>query len=269
MGVILHGRSSNMTLRHFRISIFLASLLFCCSVRSECDREYTIGYEKYGDFLLVDDADQIIGGIDYDIVSSIFNRLGCKLVWISMPWKRNLVAIKTGKIDMASGANATPERAVWANFSIPYRQNFHGLFVQKANKKILLIDNLSDIVGTSLRLNYQRGAFLGPPFEDLMERPEFKQRVSTVTDEEQQIGMVAIGRVDGTFLNISVGNALLRKKKLTHQIMAHPSIKLGVKDYVFLFSKMTVEKEFIERFNLELAALKQDGTLKKIVEQYQ
>ena len=71
-------------------------------------------------------------GIDADILRIVLADLGCALVYRERPWKRTLVQIKDGDLDVTLGASFKEERAKFAHYSVPYRGQPHVLFEDKA-----------------------------------------------------------------------------------------------------------------------------------------
>jgi polar amino acid transport system substrate-binding protein len=77
-------------------------------------------------------------GINIDIMTIVAERLGMGIRFESYPFKRVLVLLKSGDIDIAGGLEKNPERAMFADFLEPAYQKTRKIFVmKKGSTKVL------------------------------------------------------------------------------------------------------------------------------------
>ena len=250
----------------FSLLTILVLILMPNASLGKCDRTYSIGFEKYGKFLIVDKDNKLTGGMDHDIVDGIFKKMGCKLEWRHTPWVRLLKQVEDGKTDLVSGANPTDERAEWSRFSSTYRQARNVLFVKKGDLDRIKLKDLAELTNSKFKVAVQRGAFLGDEFAELSKNSRFKERIHEMRDEQKAMNMLKKGRVDGVLLNIYIGHTIA--KDLGFQVDSHPNINLKNKNYIVLMSKKSTTKEFQERFNKALAEMHAEGTIKSLQAKY-
>jgi polar amino acid transport system substrate-binding protein len=104
--------------------ILIGGLLAACGGGSTTDSEcsYTIAVENaYPPFNYIDEETGEPIGWDYDVVSEIFDRMGCEPEFVEAAWDGIFPAMQAGEYDMlADGVTITAERDDIVDFSIPY-----------------------------------------------------------------------------------------------------------------------------------------------------
>jgi polar amino acid transport system substrate-binding protein len=104
--------------------ILISGLLAACGGGSTADGEctYTVAVENaYPPFNYIDEESGEPIGWDYDVVSEIFDRMGCEPEFVEAAWDGIFPAMQAGEYDMlADGVTITAERDEIVDFSIPY-----------------------------------------------------------------------------------------------------------------------------------------------------
>ncbi len=77
-------------------------------------------------------------GINIDIMTIVAERLGMGIRFESYPFRRVLVLLKSGDIDIAGGLEKKPERAMFADFLEPPYQKTMKVFVMKKGSTTVL-----------------------------------------------------------------------------------------------------------------------------------
>jgi polar amino acid transport system substrate-binding protein len=243
-----------------------SNLLLVSIVHANCDRPLVMGYEAYGNFLILDENKKITGGLDFEIMESAFKIMGCKLEWEHLPWKRLLKEVKDGRRDLASGANATDERAEWSYFSESYREAYNALFIRPEDAKRIVLSDLGDLTNTEFKVSAQKGSYLGKEYAELSKNPKFMERIYEVNTDEIAFKMLKKKRLDGVLMNIYTGKTIA--KKVGMKVNVHPNINLKKKKYIVLFSKKSTNKDLVSKFNKALKKMHSDGTIKKLMAKY-
>lgn len=102
----------------------LAGVVLYChlvSATTTCPGIWRVAYNT--DWLpYVSLTDQAVSGTDVELVRSLTQQLGSNLQLIQMSEQRALQQLQQGGLDLLFAASYTKERAAYAYFSIPYRQ---------------------------------------------------------------------------------------------------------------------------------------------------
>lgn len=91
-------------------------------------------------------------GFDLDLAQALCDKMGVKMEVKSMGFDALIPALKSGQIDMiASGMDATPERAKQVAFTTPYFFDGYSVVVRKDNTTINGFDDLKGkVVGAQV-----------------------------------------------------------------------------------------------------------------------
>lgn len=213
-----------------------------------------------------------VTGINIDLVNEAFARAGLEAHYIEMPWKRNLVEIERGNVDVALSAGITPEREKYAYFSKgSLKLEYNALFIRKADKeKFANIKALKDIRGTELAVGIAPGTSYSDEFESLIKDPEFAKRLEQASADINNVKKLAARRIDAFLADELVGVSLLNSLGLDDQveILFYLYGESDAKSYL-MFSQKTVSKAQVAAIDKALESMKQDGTYQKILSKYQ
>lgn len=95
---------------------FCAGWLCLVGTAAMAQPEITVvrGDESYPPFEMVVDGQ--LTGLHIDLVEAAAKKLGAKVKWQSLPWKRALRMVELGQADAVTYITRTPEREAWAVF---------------------------------------------------------------------------------------------------------------------------------------------------------
>jgi len=235
------------------------------ALAQEC--KLNVGWDSWKPYQYINENNEL-KGFDIELITAVLNNMGCKLNLDQMPWKRLLREVKNGRIDIAAGVTITAERKQWGYFSKHYREETRVLFVLAESFEKYKLNSLKDIIDSDFQLGVNRGAHNGEYFETLMNDPKFRKHVQFVTSEEQNIKKLrAKNRTNGFIGDLISGKILLRENNMLDEVSIYP-MNIYSTDIYFLFSKKTLNKEFVERFNYSLALLKKNGVYETISQKY-
>lgn len=225
-----------------------------------CPNKMIVGWEKALPFQFKE-KDQV-KGIDMDTLSIVMKKINCKLEFKEIPWERHLKEIENGTVDIAAGANITPDREVYANFSVPYLTEYVYFYSLKNNISKFKFKNESELLKLNLKIGAINGAYMGPVFEDAVKNKILipNKNYFLVNNEKQLVELLLAKRIDGIILGEFVNNL--------HKDIKEHSTKMFEHNTNFMFSKKSVNKNFIEKFNVALEEAKKVGLLSKIRDSY-
>ena len=194
-------------------------------------------------------------GFDIDYAQAIADKIGVKMEVKSLGFDALIPALQSGQIDMiASGMDATPERAKQVAFTDPYFHDGYSVVVKKDNTSI---NGFNDLKGRTV------GSQVGTKGVDLAQ-----QHGATVKqyDANSQGWMeLTSGTCDAVVINTSVALYYLQQggnkdlKIVGDPFLAPDGIAMAVsKD----------KPETLQKVNKAIADLKADGTYAKLYKKW-
>ena len=195
-------------------------------------------------------------GFDLDLAQAVCDKMGVKMEVKSMGFDALIPALKSGQIDMiASGMDATPERAKQVAFTEPYFFDGYSVVVRKDNTTI---NGFEDLKGLTV------GAQVGTKPVDLA--TQYGAGTVKQYDANSQGWMeLNSGTCDAVIINTSVALYYLKEG-------GDKDLKIVGKSEVpatGLAMALNKDKpEQLEKVNKALADIKADGTYAKIYKKW-
>ncbi|OUS28267.1 hypothetical protein A9Q99_12100 [Gammaproteobacteria bacterium 45_16_T64] len=252
------------------LTVLLLSLLYTAIVplaAADQPCHLTIGWDPWAPYQYIDHNGTLIG-LDVELVSSTVKHMGCVLEYQEMPWKRLLVSIKNGHIDLAAGATVTEDRKQWSYTSQSYRKDEISLFMLKEEVDKYPYTSITTLLeNTNIRIGMLRGAYLGKEIKKLSDDPKTKNNFQFVTMDSQNPRKLIAKYIDGYLANRVAGRQYLRETNDLNEIEIHPMHVFSSTTHL-LFSKKTTTPELVERFNKSLLTLQTNGSHQKIISKY-
>ncbi len=151
------------------------------------------------------------GGPNLDIVRTIAERLEIKLVLLQAPFKRRLLMMANGEIDILVGLVKHPDREDYIHFVEPaYKSRSDAVFFVPRNKadRITRYEDLYGLtIGTTI------GAWYSPRFDT-----DEKIRKEPVPKGELNLNKLLLGRIDAVIFPEGAGIDLGYKMGISDQI---------------------------------------------------
>ena len=208
-----------------------------------------------------------VQGISVDIVKTILNRFDCDLELIKMPWARALESLKSGRIDILSGAFKTPERQEFAYYSSVADYSPNILFLRSGEEVKWKINSLADIIGSQFKLGVQINVSYSQEFELLKQQALFSQHLLSNSSRVALWRMLSLSRIDGVIADKTTAMIELNHLKLNDKIKPSPII-ISNEPAFFAFSKSTNLRNFVDEFDAVYLQLISDGTITEIENSY-
>ncbi len=246
---------------------FVFALLPLVSLAERCaTASIQVGWAPWAPYqYLQADAEQP-AGLDIELISAVLAEMHCPVDFEQVPWKRQLLNIKTGELDLITGASYVPEREEYGYFSKPYRQESVRLFTQSDHVSQMEGLDLTEYSDRGLQIGAVLGYFYGEDFERAMRDPDFKQHLIELPSEEVAFRMLNAGRVDAVVADPYVAARLFEQHPQWHHF--EPVSTLYRANIHFLISRVSVSTEWLERFNIALMRLEATGVLEEIRSRY-
>jgi len=220
--------------------------------------------------LAYEENGQLTGAI-VEVVKEVVKRTGRKVLISMMPWKRAQREVELGRQDGVFNTGNTAWRREWAYFNddVLFAESYALFTIKNKNVYINLeFDNVAD-----LQVGIQRGYVYGEKFQQALDNEKFKG-IATVETIQQNIQKLIKNRVD-LFIGDLIPTiyylkqtGILDKVSIVKQQGSDKKLIISVWPTYMAFSKNTISKDYVKRFNRALVEMKRDGTSQKIFDKF-
>ena len=205
----------------------------------------------------IDDATGEVVGFEVDVMNALCERLNCVANFVTTNWDGIFTALGQGEFDMVvSGVTITEERDQVMDFSIPHIITSQAIMTRVADEGLSLEDFTGE--GSSLILGSQLGTTNAALAEELVGRDRVKlydqfQAALLALQNGDISGVVIDGTSAGSYEQEFAGELVVNIVGLTSE-------PLGL-----VFQEGS---ELVEVFNAGIEAMKADGSLQGLTEEY-
>ncbi|WP_370639656.1 ABC transporter substrate-binding protein/permease [Allobranchiibius sp. GilTou73] len=192
-------------------------------------------------------------GYDVEVVQQIAQRLGVKVQFVQVPFDSLFAALKAGRIDMiADQITINPERQSLYDLSSPYVDTTGVIVTRKSENDI---HSLADIKGRKAAESSTSN------WGDIARKAG--ARVQTVEELDQSLKLLQEGRID-----VLVNDQLAVKYAI--RVTGASDLKIAGTTSDASQSAFAARKGsgFMTQIDTQIAAMKSDGSLKKIYDKY-
>ncbi|WP_369601361.1 transporter substrate-binding domain-containing protein [Hahella sp. SMD15-11] len=246
-------------------TLLIAILLTFPALARSCERAYRLGWDPWPPYQYVNEQG-VLTGLDIELMQAVFDAMGCEIRFQQLPWKRQLLHLQRGELDVVSSASRTAEREAFGRYSIPLRTERVVLLTQRNTLWQGKVRSLSDLQHLPMRLVGTIGYFYGDDFEAL--RPELlaQNRLMLVSSDQLAYQMLLNARADAMLADPVSAAAALQLMGETGSVQVLAPVH-EAPTYA-LFSRKSVSRDFVEQFNLTVEQLQRRGILQEIVARY-
>jgi len=224
-----------------------------------CERLRVSGAMDWRPVAYIDPETRELRGFAYDVIRLVGRELALPLEFKkNVPWKRLLLLMEFGKLDVMTGIFKTGERAGKFHFSVPFANIEHVVFVKKGRE--FPFDTFDDLIGRTGG-NVLGGA-IGGGFDEF--RKKHNLIIQEVSDNRQSFKKLMADRIDYVPLNYFEGINLIEELGLTGKIVALPK-PLSSSPLCIALSKETSCQSLLPDINGILQRLKADGTIDRLI----
>lgn len=194
-------------------------------------------------------------GYDVDVARELARRLGVKAAFTTTEWSGIIAGLQAGKYDViVNQVGVTPARQQQLDFSTPYTYSIGQLIQRNDDKREFR--SLDDLKGHKL------GVSLGSNYNDMAKAvPGIDVR--TYPGAPEYLRDLAAGRID----------AALNDRLMLAYLLKHANLPLRTSGTAGAPAAMAIpfrknNPGFAKAVDAALAAMRQDGTLKKLSEKW-
>jgi len=202
-----------------------------------------------------------------EIIKEVCSQLDIKCKFKVLPWRRAQSEVKSGLADALFVVGKNKKREEWLHFSLPIITTEYGFFVLNTNSLNYL--DIKDIQG------YKVGVYGPSNTSNSLNKIGVKLIDNNLTplditisyDDVLSFKMLNKKNRDtqAVYSNKDVGNELIKQYNLKNIRYAGKQKSL---DYFIAFSKTTVSKEIVDRFNDVLYEMHHNKKLQNILDKY-
>lgn len=195
-------------------------------------------------------------GIYFDTMKEIGKRIGVKVKFIEVPFKRALVLMKQEKADVMLGPNRTPDREEYMIYSEAYFPPENKAFYVRPDSSE--IESYDDLKGKTIAVDLGKSYF--PRFDS-----DKKLKKEQCPNYVVAINKVKSKKCDVVIMPEQEGDYLL--KKLNIQLKKCSYVVPGRKSYITISRKspfLTIQKKIEEAMEQIIT----DGTMETILNRY-
>lgn len=235
---------------------------FIFAVNATETKTLSVGWELWYPYQYHNKDDQLTG-MDIEIFNAIAKQAQWPFTYVELPWKRHLEYLESGVVSIAFGASPSEDREQYAYFSKPYRDEIVNLFVRKGKSAKMVLKQLSDLIDLTYLIGIENGYYYGETFKYLYEDPEFKVKIKSVIDLEQNAKMLLNNQIDGFLVDPITMKFFIEKYKLHGEFEQHPLAIYESSIHIMLSKKLNTKRE-LTVINNAITALEQNGKLQAL-----
>ncbi|WP_079229978.1 substrate-binding periplasmic protein [Pseudomonas putida] len=204
------------------------------------------------------DGDRV-RGIDYEVTTEVFRRLGVEVDWQLLPWKRCLALVEQGLADGVMDVFQVESRKTYLVYPAEPMSDVEFVLFQASDRRHA-IHQLNDLAGLTV------GTSPGYAYDTAFnESTDFRRE--TAPSHEANFGKLIRGRIDLLVTDRMVGRYLRHQLGLEQQVEELPLVISRQPQYLGLARKPGREQLALA-FTEELRRFKQEPAFEAIIEHY-
>jgi len=211
----------------------------------------------------IDVQGQHLAGQDITLLHRVADQLQLSLKPVKVLESRALQWLQQGQVDLVVAASFTAERANYAWFSTPYRQEANRVLVHSAlQKRLPLLQNQQQFFSYAqqqLTGAFNPTGFYGDGFLLIQQNKVLMQRNLPVYESLRRLELVLNQRVDYAVMDQGELRYLLAKRPDAVQLQELPFV-LNQAPVHFILSKASVSEACFLRFNQVVTTLVENET---------
>ena len=235
-----------------------AGLTACGKTQAAALPELTVGSDTYPPFIYLSNDGEPTG-IDVDIATEAFARMGYSVRFAAIDWERKTKLVESGAIDCIWGCFSMDGREQLYRWAGPYMVS-HQVVAVNANSGI---ETLADLAGKTMMVqstSKPEGIFLSGTDSRI---PQLGEVLST-EDRSVQYAMLNCGYVDAIAAHETAILQYMQDCNADFRILEEPLLVTGIGVAFALNDTRRLDEKLTETF----AAMRADGTMKQIVGKY-
>ncbi len=247
------------------LTCILALLCTAGAYSMECSQlRIASGVTGWAPISYKDKASGRYHGVAFDVIQEVSKRLNIPVTTLDIPWKRVLLYMETGNLDLALAIYKNKEREKKYLYTHAYFSNEARVFVKKGHE--FPFNRLEDLVGRSGVV--PAGGSFGEEFDSFAEKNLKLYKVSNPPFKEKYHKLILNQRWDYYIADYLDGISHLKKAGLQNKIVPLPH-PIDKNDVYFAFSRKSPCQHLLPQINKIVEQLKFEGFILRKAEKYQ
>lgn len=229
-----------------------------------------LGTEDWPPYSFQDTESKAITGFSTEVVAAVLGEMGVAIAENTIyPWARVQQYVYQGKVDAAYTASVNEERNKFCYFPTESLvETTWVLFINREDKERLQFESFDDLKGR--RIGLIRGYNYPKAFKEYIVQHSIIEEVSL---ETQNINKLLHGRYEympairETTLYLAKNSPQLQKQDASARLYSFKKF-IKMKKFYLMFSKKTVDKEFVQAFSDALRRFKKSAAYQAILKKY-
>jgi len=228
---------------------------------AECELKVRFNLEPPG-FVMVDGK---LGGLSVELLDLLLREVNCQAKFVLMPWKRSLLEVKSGNINLIMNANYTAERAIYLHYLWTQTYETGALITKK--EVDFRINSLEDMKKIPGYIGLTLGADGGPAFtEKYNADSDFRALFFMVAIGKNIMEMVNLDRIGGGIISLEAMRYHQKQSRYTDMLI-HP-LRVDRNATFLGLSKKSVSTELLIRFHEANARVIANGGYHDVIKKW-
>lgn len=210
-------------------------------------------------------------GLDYELMKVLSKDVGVKISYENIFWEELLQAIKMGKIDFATGAIYSAERATYAYYSIPVRYEEDSFFVLQKNLKYVKGKSIAQLLNylkeNKLKLGVVNGVMIADAtINEYINDPLNANLIVKYNNDYEDLEHLLNQDIFGFLTDRIVGSTVIWRMGVGKQVSEY---RLNIMRPIhIIFSKKSVSPDIVKKYNEVIEKIEDNEAYQKIVSWY-
>lgn|GEM_PF-1392718 len=209
------------------------------------------------------DSQGEITGVQIDLVRALAKETHCKIIYIERNWSEIVDLIESGEIDFTANATLSERRKQFAYFSRSYRRDSYAVWVRSEDLNQYNFSSVDTLKKSGVKIGLTANHLYSEAIDQWIQDPRYSKNISYAPSSSINMQRLINGEIDASLEDPFIVAYKRRTKQITADISRLPIQIFGHK-VSFMFSKKTVDKNFVEQFNLALKRLQESPDFSSI-----
>lgn len=191
-------------------------------------------------------------GRDIEYLSNVLDTANIPYAFYSYPWKRVLMYIQSGQLDVAMSAGNTAERRTYAHFSHEvFSSSDNVLFLKDSlAAQVPELTSLSQLAEMRVKIGVTRGSSYSDEYELLLKNQNFVDRLVHLKTVDQTLQLALSDRISGFIASEELAQYELRLRCASNDFVpVYNLLENESKASYLMYSKKTVSPQLVEKID--------------------
>ena len=210
-----------------------------------------VGWSEWKPYQYMNEQNQL-SGHQIEFLRLIAGEIKCQLIFTKYFWVDSVNAIKNGELDILGNASFNDSRSEYAYFSKAYREDLLVLYIRSEDKQRFHDKKLKKLYSEyQFKLGAVEGIIYEKEYLKVIGASEFRKFMLPFDSSKELMAALINKEIDGFFEDPFIFDALFEELENVPRLESFP-IEIKTGPIHFMFSKKSVKKTFVDKFNKAL-----------------